>query len=331
MSNIFIISNTQFNISKNLTIQKWIDVMDYYFYKEFIPYLQKNVQPNDILVHLGNVFYKSKNLDLSVLTFVQELFENLAKILPIYIIAGENDTQALNILKNFKNIEIIRKPKIVEILVSQKFAMLPWNTTLKDIENLQDEKFVDYCFFNFDYLNSPKKDIISSKLKMYRKCYCGYYSKNSHRDNIKNLGSPYSLEGDLKTGIIVLGTHDDKDSFFLNSVSPKFRTITIDKDEDMNIDKSFLKKDHINVIINKKLFNDSKLKVEMFIEQNDFGTVKYSDDQISSDKEDVSSLDGSSLNLIEIVEDYINKLDIPDKDKMLLEFNKIKELSKKQV
>ena len=65
MSKIFIISNTNFNLSKNLSQKEWLKNMDYYFYNEFVPYLINNIQPNDILIHLGNFLCKTKTIDLS--------------------------------------------------------------------------------------------------------------------------------------------------------------------------------------------------------------------------------------------------------------------------
>ena len=116
MSKIFIISNTNFNLSKNLSSKEWLKNMDYYFYNEVVPYLTNNTQPNDILIHLGNLLCKTKTIDLTVLKFIQDLFEKISKILPIYIIEGENDILSLNILKNINNIEIIREPKKIERL-----------------------------------------------------------------------------------------------------------------------------------------------------------------------------------------------------------------------
>ena len=205
--------------------------MDYYFYNEFVPYLMANVQPNDILIHLGNLLCKTKTIDLNTLKFIQDLFEKISNILPIYIIEGENDSLGLNILKNFNNIHIIKEPTEIEILLDQRFALLPNNTRIEDFDNFDSE----YCFFNFDYLNSHKKDIIVSKLKKYQKCYNGFYDKNGANSNIKNLGAPYNTERDDKKGFIVLETHTNKDKFVQNKLSPNFKKISIEKESDLNI------------------------------------------------------------------------------------------------
>ena len=325
MSKVFIISNTNFGITKNLSTKEWLKNMDYYFYNEFIPYLTNNVQPNDILIHLGNFLHKTKTIDLTVLKFIQNLFEKISEILPVYILEGENDNLGLNILKNFNNIEIIKDPKEVELLLDQRFAMLPYNTKVEDIDNLDS----DYCFLNFDYLNSPKKDIIISKLKKFKKCYNGFYDKNSVTSNIKNLGGPYNIEGDDKKGFIVLETHTDKDKFIQNKLSPNFKKIIINTEEELNISPDIFKNNYVSLNINKSLLLDNKLKIEMLLGQYDINNVTYSDDEIIKDKTDILELNEHSLSLNEMVEDYINNSKSDNRERILNEFKKIVELNKK--
>lgn len=325
MSKIFIISNTNFNISKNLSSKEWLKNMDYYFYNEFIPFLTQNIKPNDILIHLGNFLFKSKSIDLNTLKFVQDLFEKISSILPVYIIEGENDSLGLNILKNFKNIEIIREPKQIELLLIQKFAIFPYNTKIEDIDKFES----DYCFFNMDYLNSPKKDIIINKLKKFRKCYNGYYDKNSLTGNIKNLGGPYNIDGDDKKGFIVLETQSDKDKFIQNKASPNFKKIVLNSEKDLNIPNDIFNNNYVSLTINKQLLIDNKLKIEMLIAEHDIVNINYSDDEILKDKEDLIELSETSLSLKEMVIDYINQSPSENKKKMLKEFNNIVELNKK--
>jgi hypothetical protein len=324
MSKIFIISNTNFGISKNISLKEWQKNMDYYFYNEFIPYLKDNIRPNDILIHLGNFLYKSKTIDLDILNFIQTLFEKLSSMLPIYILEGENDRLGLNILKNFNNIEIIREPKEIELLVDQRFAMLPYNSTIEDIDKFDS----DYCFFNIDILNSSKKDLFISKLKKFKNCYNGFYSINNVISNIKNLGSPYNIDSDYKTGFIVIETHNNTDRFILNKKSPKFKNLFINKKSDLNIDIETLKDNYINLTINKNLLIDNKLKIEMLINEYNIKNIKYIDDDIIKDKNTLE-LNQSNLSLNEMVVDYINQSDSQNKKKLLEEFKNIVELNNK--
>jgi len=326
MSKIFIISNTNFNLSKNLSSKEWLKNMEYYFYNEFLPYLKNNIEDNDILIHLGNVLCKTKSIDLNVLKFVQDLFDKISNILPVYIIEGENDTFLSNIFKNLKNIEIINKTKQIDVLLLQKFTIFPINSKIEDLDNLDD--YSEYCFLNFDYLNSPKKDIIISKLKRFKKCYNGCYDKNGVTANIKNLASPYNIDSDEKKGFIVLDTHVNKDKFIQNKLSPNFKKIYLENESDLNISKEIFNNNYISLNINKKLLIDNKLKIEMLISEFDFVNITYSDNEILKDREDVMELSESSLTLNEMVIDYINQSPSENKQKLLLEFKKITELNK---
>ena len=325
MSKIYIISNTNFNTSKNLSSKEWLKNMNSYFELEFIPYLTNTVQPNDILIHLGNLLYKTKTIDLNILKFVQTLFEKIAEILPIYIIEGENDNLPLNILKNFKNIEIIRKVKEIELLLNQRFAILPSNCELEDFDKLDS----DYCFFNYDYLNSPKKDLIVSKLRRYKKCYNGFYDKNGVTSNIKNIGGPYNIDGDDKRGFAVLETHTNKDKFIQNKFSPNFKKISLNNESDLKISPEVFKNNYISLNINKRLLLDNKLKIEMIIGEYNIVNITYSDDEIMKDKEDILELNETSLSLNEMVIDYINQSPSENKTRILEEFKNIVELNKK--
>ena len=325
MSKIFIISNTNFNLSKNLSSREWLKNMDYYFYNEFMPYLTNNAEPNDILIHLGNLLCKTKTIDLTVLKFIQDIFEKISKILPVYIIEGENDTLSLNILKNISNIEIIKEPKKIEILLTESFVALPRNTQIEDLDKFDS----NYCFFNFDYMNTPKRDIIVNKLKSYKKCYNGFYEKNSVTANIKNLASPYNIDSDSKKGFIVLDVYADKDKFIQNKLSPNFKKINIEIESDLNIPTETFINNYVSLNINKQLLIDNKLKIEMLISEHDIVNVNYIDNEILKDKEDILELNESSLSLNEMVIDYINQSPSENKTRILQEFKNIVELNKK--
>lgn len=326
MSKIFIIGNTNFNISKNLSTKEWLKIMNHYYYNDFLPYLKNNTKQNDILIHLGNFLYNTKSVDLNVLNFIQKLFENISDILSIYIIEGENDNLSLNVLKNFKNVEIINEQKCIELQTKQKITFLPYNTKFEDIDNLDSE----YCFFNIDYLNSSKKDLFINKLNNFKKCYNGYYDKNSVTGNIKNLGSPYNTEVDLKKGFIILDTNENKDKFIQNKISPNFKKIHINNEEDLNnLSKKTFENNYISLNINKKLLINNKLKIEMMISEYDIKNITYLDEEIIKDKEDILELNESSLSLNEMVVDYINNSEIENKEIVLKEFKNLIELNKK--
>lgn len=324
MSKVFIISNTNFNLSKTLSSKEWLKIQREYYYNEFFPYLTDNIKNNDILIHLGNFTCKSKSVDLNVLEFVQNLFHDLRAYLPVFVLQGENDELALNIIKHIRGVGLIKKPVELKLLMEQKFAMFPFGTTPNDILEYES----DYAFLNFDYMNSSNKDIYISRLKKFKKCYCGFYDKNSGISNIKNLTAPYNTGGDEKRGFIVLETHTNIDKFIGNKFSPKFKNISIETEADLDISEDVFKNNYISLNINKRLLSDNKLKIEMLISSNDIINVTYSDDELIKDKEEIA-LSESSLTLNDMVVDYINKISSSNKEKMIAEFKTLVELNKK--
>lgn len=324
MSKVFIISNTNFNISKGISSKEWLKIQRDYYYNEFIPYLIANVENNDILIHLGNFMGKSKSVDLNVLEFIQNLFQDLISYLPVFVLQGENDELSLNIIKHIKGIELIKTPIELNLLLEQKFAIFPFGTTPNDILEYES----DYAFLNFDYMNSPSKDIYISRLKKFKKCYCGFYDKNSGISNIKNLTAPYNITGDEKRGFIVLETHTNIDKFIVNKNSPKFKTISIETETDLDISEDIFKNNYVSLNINRRLLSDNKLKIEMLVSSNDIINVTYTDDELVKIKEEIS-LSESSLTLSDMVVDYINKISSSNKEKMIAEFKTLVELNKK--
>lgn len=325
MSKIFIISNTNFNISKKLSAKEWIKNMNNYFYDEFLPYLKSNKNDNDILIHLGNVICKTKNIDLNVLKNIQEIFEEISKILPIYIIEGENDKYTSNIFKNIKNINIIKKPTQIEILLSNKIILLPLESKTEDLYNPIEGN--SYCFMNIDYLNHKNKNEFITYFKRFKKCYNGFYDKNGVNNNVKNLTSPYNIDSDDKRGFIVLNIFENKDRFIQNKKSPNFKKIKISNENDLKLE--YDKKDYIYFNINNKLFIDNKLKIELLLSEYNTPDVTYYDEDINNTSTDLI-LDEKSISLNDMVFDYINNSSLNNKNKLLEEFKTLIEINKKK-
>ena len=322
MSKIFIISNTNFNISKYLSTKEWLKIQREYFYDEFIPYLKSNMETNDILIHLGNFLCKSKSIDLDVLNFIQELFHDLRTYLPVFILKGENDELILNSMKYIRGIGIIKEPVEIKLMLEQKFLLCPYNTKPNDINDYES----DYCFFNFDYINSEYKDIYISRLKKFKKCYCGFYDKNNIYSNIKNLAGPYNINGDDKKGFIVLETHTNTDKFIINKKSPNFKSVSIVEVSDLNISDDIFHNNFIHLSINKKLLIEHQLEIDIICANKNIISISYTDNELVEKNEII--LNESAISLTDMVLDYISKT-YDNKDELIEEFEKLIKLNKR--
>ena len=74
--------------------QEWLEIQQDFYDKVFIPTLEKNVQPGDVLVQVGDAFDNRQSINLKVLHYAINLFERLGKILPTHVIVGNHDIWA---------------------------------------------------------------------------------------------------------------------------------------------------------------------------------------------------------------------------------------------
>ena len=55
---VFITTDWHFGVYLN-NLDKWLDMMEDYFYNSFIPYIRENAKPGDILIHCGDLYDNS--------------------------------------------------------------------------------------------------------------------------------------------------------------------------------------------------------------------------------------------------------------------------------
>lgn len=284
---IFIISNTLFgykNINKNQL---------YYFNDVIIPFLKKNVKKDDILIHGGNIFNNRKNVSMDIIHDVMKIFEDISKILPIYIIKSKNDDLATLLLNRINNINIIdEKTKIKNITI------FPYNIQLDEEEN-------DIIVFNHNYYNNP--DIYKNILKKSYINICTYNNDYPIKDdNIINIGSPYELNKNDKNkkGFLVIDTDKKKHKFIENNHSPKFIDINIDKTEDID-NLKINKKDYIYLYVKESIINkkENLNKLNLLINKYNFKNITYLNDI----KKDDIKLDSVSFNIKDLINEYIQK------------------------
>src|SRR5574343_417982 len=89
MHRTFLISDTHFGVRNSSN--EWMEIQKEYFYNFLIPLLKKESKKGDILIHCGDVFDSRQSINLFVMNFALEIFEELAKILPVIILLGNHD------------------------------------------------------------------------------------------------------------------------------------------------------------------------------------------------------------------------------------------------
>ena len=142
---------------------------------------------------------------------------------------------------------------------------------------------------------------------------------------------------DNQKGIFILDTDGELELFLPNNISPKFKKIYINKEEDIEMLTENVTKDWIDLFVSSNLLvNNRKLrrKMELAIQEGSFSTVEYIDD-IASEEEVVKTEANENLSINldygEYIKNYILSIEYgTDKVKngIINEFENIIEIYK---
>ena len=285
---IWILNNTKFD-DKNINSIE-------YFEKEFIPIISKYSNKNDIILHLGQIFKNSDNINTKLLNNVINLFNKISNILPIYFLTGYDD-EFLKLLSTLK-FNVISEPTTF----SDNIKIIP--RKYKILENINNEEII--------FINSQ----IEQSLLKNRLYYCGFYDKRTEYKNIINVGSPYQFDKDASNGFYVVDNKNKKHKYFENKTIPIYDTIHItDIKQIDDLDAIFINNNKISIEIDKKLIDEKNIKIDFLLDKYNFKSIKYINDEVVNEK-----LIGSSLDINEIV---LEKIKNTDNKELLKEFNNI--------
>lgn len=302
---LWVINNTKFGYKNNS--KEWLNISIDYFNNQFIPFLQKNSNEGDKIIHLGNIFNTTETINVTTLLTVLDLFKKLAKIRPVIIVNGYNEKNGITeIFQNINNISIINDVEEIEgcKIISNK----------NPIEYITNNETVVLTNTDVDIevLNNIKNILF----------VCGYYDNKKEKENIIHVGAPYQFEKtEPDKGFYVIDVKTKKYKFIKNTHSPTFNTIVItDISQIENIDSDFVNKNFVNVVIDKSLIEDKKVKIDMLLSKYNFKSITY-----TNDVQNIEIIDNNTLDIEEIIRDKIKD----DKD-LLTEFEKIIKIFKEK-
>lgn len=314
MSKIFLIGDTHIGLGYPNSADKWFKVHEEYFSDFLIPLLKEKVEPNDIIVHLGDLFDNRNVIPINLLNYGMDIVEEISKIAPLHIIVGNHDlwsksTSEINTVRPFRyipNVKIYGKTDILEYN-GLKILMMPYiESRLEQIKIINANKDCDYLFCHSDlngckmhltsvaHKNSDKIDI--EDFKTFKKVRSGHIHLLQSNQHFTFVGSIFQMDrndlGDQK-GIFAIDTIDGSEQFFPNKVSPVFKKFTVKEESDIDkLDSIKNSKDYIDLTIsNNLLVNNRKLrrKLETLLEVGNFAQVEYLDDIVKSKEESENS------------------------------------------
>lgn len=291
----FLVTDTHFGVNSNSV--ETLDMMLSYFYKTFIPTVEKNIQPNDVLIHCGDVFDNRQTINLLVMSKVVELFENLSKLFKngIHIITGNHDIHkkntneitSLDCLKHIPNVYIYKEPAELNLVDDKKLLLISWQSEKNAENQLIHKHKPNYVCCHSDILNSKfdkyrvcEHGIDTTKCTNVRRIFSGHIHWSQRFGNVNLLGTPYQItrsDAENEKGFWLYDFEMDEEVFFENDFSPKFVKIDYDTitDDNLEIVKAKVLGNKLDLYVSDdkidkrykrvvEILQDASLKIEFF-------------------------------------------------------------------
>lgn len=258
---------------------KWINIMDGYFYNFFIPLLKENMKNGDVLVITGDIFDNRNSIGVKVINSVIQLFETLSKIIPVHVLVGNHDMYLMNstdinsvaTIRNIKNVTVYTEPTEITF-DDHSVLMMPWihgKDAEKDVLDKYSGKDLLFCHSDLNGCRTqlyPTRPISRTILDIddfsgYKQVFSGHIHIVQEINNFIFVGSPYHLDrndiGNTK-GVFVYNTKKKKHIFIENDYSPEFKKIKLLKELDLDKLKEQLKTNNfIDLEISNNLIANS--------------------------------------------------------------------------
>jgi DNA repair exonuclease SbcCD nuclease subunit len=321
-----------------------------YFKNDFFPYLVDNNIEN--VICLGDITHHRQFIDIYIQQKLEEEFFSFFEKnkIKLYIIAGNHDVfykdtneiSYIQLLKKFKNIVVIDKPKVITI-DNVSVGFVPWGME----EYAPEPSVVDVLCTHSEiggvkinkYTTSKNSHLKLSDFKDYKLVLSGHYHTASKNGNVVYLGTPYQMDrndyGERKGSY----TFDGKNLQLVeNTSSPKFvnvkyfddgKKVDIKVDDGIidtktfdNIDKAneYISHNFVDVYIekykNEALLDKFVGKIENNKRQQNNEILEESIKEMAGGILESYSLDGddSSTSNLDLAKDYISQMNFEDEE-----------------
>lgn len=340
--NVILISDIHFGVSSSS--EEWQENINDYFQNWFIPYVKDELKktPDAVICCLGDVYHDRKSIDIDVNNLCIDIFEQLAQIIPVYIINGNHDlskktnkgNSSLRSLGNIDNVTVIKEPTMLQFMEGRKniakVAAIPYLGDCND-ENKELVKFdkrADYAFMHTD-ISKMKFDngmtIVGAvdAEKFAGKVISGHIHKRQETDKVVYVGSPYQMSrGDIdnQKGIYKLVLSTGEMVFTPNNYSPIFQKIDITKFLNFTDKERMdaLKNNYTDIVIDE--VNIDKYKMGDVYEILNSCQAKRAQIQVIKSKTNIqvdeNSKEHTELSMEELINSAIDQLaDVDDEFK----------------
>jgi DNA repair exonuclease SbcCD nuclease subunit len=330
-----------------LQLDEYVHIVENYFFKEAIPYIEANYEDGDVIVQLGDVFDNRTAINIKAMCVGIRIFEALSSICDVHVLCGNHDMYqeksreyiSINALK-FKNVHLHTSPNEIK-LGGRRVLMCPYVHSTKELKDIiSNEDYNSSLLFAHTDLygarwGASKSDVCDFGLRIddYSKFDLVVSGHIHIRQKIKNVlftGTPYHLSRkDIgnKKGFHVIDMETLACQFVENTISPEYVVLEVNENSDFSkIEEIIEGKNWVDLKVNISEMESSpnlKKKVQRISETGRVKSVSYVDDvaalnPLFVDESKIEILP-SSWDLQALSTEYINQ-NIEDselKDKVL--------------
>jgi len=340
-NNVAIITDSHFGIKKANDL--FLESQLRFFKNQFEPSLKRNGIKE--IFFLGDVFDNRVSMNIKIKNAVLDIFENVLGGYKIYLLIGNHDSyytntievNALKFLDKLNNVTLIDKNHIVEVK-EKKVFLVPWivndKAFLQEVENLKER--VDVCMGHFAingfHLNKYKVEESGLSYEHFAK-FPIVFSGHLHTRGVKKfgsceivyIGSPYQLTradcGEPR-GYCILDMETLAYKFVDNTVSLEYLQLNYPE----KFTKKMIEGNIVDVNVKFDKITDDK-KVQDYIKaiENFNPIVPPVIVPVNSFMGPDTVGDFEIKSASDLMREYVNALDIANKDEIYVTLEKLYE------
>lgn len=329
---------------------EWLEMQKDFYDNQFIPTILENYQEGDILVQVGDAFDNRQSINIKVLHYAVDLFERLGKILPTHVICGNhdiwakksNEVSSIDALKWIPNVAIYKEPKTFK-WGGKEVLLMPWRRdTEHEVETLQKFPNAQIVFCHSEVrgikLNNKVDNHEGTDTDSYNRfeaVYSGHIHYRQRKGKLRMVGTPYELtrsDMDNTKGFDLVNLEDMQETFFENTISPKFVKFNLTQLYNVPLGefKEKIRNNYVDLFVPSNIATTSALsrlinkvqKISRKIDPNIYELDSY----IDSDLYDMDQIEDlyKNYNILHLCNIYVDSLTHDENTK-----NQIKDRLKK--
>lgn len=332
---IIFTSDWHFGIRSNNL--EWFEIAKDYFENFFLPWLEYNVKDGDVFYCLGDVFDNRQTMNLMVASYAIDLFERIARKLPVYVIVGNhdiyrkntNDISSVDILRHISNVTVYKEPEVHEFN-GTKCLLMPWRRDKNhEKETLDAYKNIDYVFCHSEVKGlriNPNPYVTheggndADIYRNYKGMYSGHIHYSQRNKNITFVGNIFQMtrsDRNNPKGIWTLEPETGVETFVENNHSPKFIKYEIESLFERTIEelRAEFKNNFIDIKVDRSTFANYNVSLLLNLLEGSARSIQTDVYESGEDEAMTDEQENSDYDIMNISRRFIDSSNYDDKIK----------------